>query len=273
VEVAHVVGRHLDESGRSALDASSAGVAELLVAARDGGATRIVVGVGPDVLCHDGGEGLLVALGAGADLHDLPEVCRQWSGVSVVMATASMAPLTGFHGASASLVTERGVSALEAQEHEARLGRFTEVVDAALRHTATPQVDLLSGAPRRRERQPGAGSGGGVGYALQILGAATVSGAALALDELEVRPRLVGALVVLATERYDWRSVADGVVAQTAEAALEVASPTVVVAQEVLVGRREGMSLGISGAYPARGGESWEMLSGRVARTWSPPPR
>ncbi|MGB7449945.1 MAG: glycerate kinase [Ornithinimicrobium sp.] len=273
VEVAHVVGRHLDERGHSALDASSAGVAELLVTARDAGAQRIVVGVGSDVVCHDGGLGLLLALGAGTDLSGLPGVCRQWAGVTLVMATASMVPLTGFHGASAALVTERGVSAHEAQEHEARLGRFTEVVDDALRQSSAPTVDLLTGATRRRERQPGAGSGGGVGYALQILGAATLSGTTLALDELAVRQRLVGALVVLATERYDWRSVADGVVAETARAALEVASPTVVLAREVLVGRREGMSLGISGTYSVRAGESWEALSARVARTWSPPPR
>jgi len=272
VEAADVVGRHLDDDGRSPWSASSAGVAELLVAAREAGAERIVVGVGTDVVCHDGGLGLLRALGAGEDLHDLPAVCHHWAGVSIVLATAAMLPLTGFHGASAALVTERGVSAHEAQEHEARLGELTEVVDASLRQTSAPGVDLLTGTPRRRERQPGAGAGGGVGYALQILGAATASGAAFALDELAVQPRLSGALVVLTTERYDWRSVADGVVAETAKAALEAASPTVVLAREVMVGRREGMSLGISGTYAMRSGESWEALGGRVARTWSPPP-
>jgi glycerate kinase len=273
VETAHVVGRHLQEDGRSALSASSAGVGELLVAAREAGAARIVVGVGTDVVCHDGGRGLLTALGAGEDLSALPKVCREWAQVSLVLATSSMMPLTGFHGASAALVTERGVSAKDAQDHEARLGELTEVVDAALRPASASGVDLLTGAPRRRERQPGAGSGGGVGYALQILGASTVPGAVLALDELGVRPRLGGALVVLVTERYDWRSVADGVVAETAKAALEAACPTVVLAREVLVGRREGMSLGISGTYAQRSGESWQAQAARVARTWSPPER
>jgi len=272
VEAAHVIGRHLTEVERPPLSASSAGVAELLMTAREAGAARIVIGVGSDVVSHDGGRGLLEALGAGSDLTGLPEVCRQWAGVSLVLATASTMPLTGFHGASAALVTERGVSARDAQDHEARMGQLTEVVDAALSESSRPTTDLLSGTPRRRERQPGAGSGGGVGYALQILGAATVPGTALTLDELDLRPRLSGALVVLTTERYDWRSVADGVVAEAAKAALDAAAPTVVLAREAQVGRREGMSLGISGAYARRSGESWEGLGARVARTWSPPP-
>ncbi len=274
VEAAHVLGYHLaapDLPVSDVLSASSAGLGELLIAARNTGARRIVVGVGLDLACHDGGRGLLVALGAGEQLENLPAVCDEWADASLVLATASQMPLTGFHGASAALTSERSVPAEVSQGYESLIGRFTERVDAALGGPASP--DLLTGAPRRRERVPGAGVGGGVGYALQILGARTVPGSAFLLEELDVTSRLRGSLVVIATARYDWHCVAEGVVADAAKAALAAAAPTVLLAQEVLVGRREGMSLGISGSYAARAGESMSDVGARVARTWSPPPR
>lgn len=274
IEAAHVLGRHLgsaDVTVSDVLNASSAGLGDLMTAARATGARRIVVGVGLDLVCHDGGRGLLVALGAGEQFENLRDVCAEWADVSLVLATASQMPLTGFHGASAALTSERGVPAEVSQGYESLMGRFTERVDTALGGPASP--DLLTGAPRRRERVPGAGVGGGVGYALQILGARTAPGSAFLLEELDVMSRLMGSLVVIATPTYDWHCVAEGVVADAAKAALAAATPTVLLAHEVLVGRREGMSLGISGSYAARPGESMRELGARVARTWSPPPR
>ncbi len=274
IEAAHVVGRHLvpDEMDLDdSFGASSAGVGELLAAARATGARRIVVGVGIDVACHDGGRGLLEALGAGPHLEALPEVCRDWSGHTLVLATASSIPLTGFHGASAALASEHAVSAQFSQKMESEMGAYTETVDAALGGVRSP--DLLTGTARRRERESGAGVGGGLGYALQILGAQTTPGAALLLEDLDVESRLRGALVVLVAQRYDWHSIGSGVVADTARAALGAACPTVLLAEEVLVGRREGMSLGISGSYALRAAETMSQLSARVAKTWSPSPR
>lgn len=274
IEAAHVVGRHLLTAEMNSVgdpQASSAGVGELLLAARATGAQRIVVGVGIDVACHDGGRGLLQALGAGQEMQALPQVCREWSSVALVLATSSQMPLTGFHGASAALTSEHGVSPQLSQQMEGEMGAYTETVDAALGGPRSP--DLLTGAARRREREPGAGVGGGIGYALQVLGAQTVPGAALLLRDLDVESRLMGALVVLVTQRYDWHSIGAGVVAETARAALDAACPAVLLAEEVLVGRREGMSLGISGSYGLRSAETLTHMSARVARTWSPPPR
>ncbi|MGB3685584.1 MAG: glycerate kinase [Ornithinimicrobium sp.] len=278
-DTAEVVGTHLggigeqDRVGQPQVGKDSAAVGELLLAARATGAERIVVGVADDVSCHDGGEGLLRALGAGPDCVDLPQVIQQWSGLSLVLATASMVPLTGFGGASASLQSDRGLDPTTAQEYEAQIGSFVDSVDAALRASRSSQTDLLTGSSVRRERTPGAGAGGGIGYALQLLGASTVPGATFMLEEVGVNRRLPGALVVLVTQCYDWRSVSSGVVAEAASAALAVAAPTVLLADEVMVGRREGMSLGISSTYARRPGESATELGARVARTWSPPPR
>ncbi|CAN5476305.1 glycerate kinase [soil metagenome] len=276
IEAADVVGAHLravQESGHAPTGDSSAAVGELLLAARATGAARVVLGVGNDVTCHDGGAGLLEALGAGTDMARLEHVRADWADMTMVLATASMSPLTGFGGASASLQTDRGLDAATAQSYEAQIGTFVDTVDAALRASLPSQVDLLTGAPVRRERTPGAGVGGGIGYAMQLLGAATVPGARLVIDEIGMARQLPGALVVLVTHRYDWRSISSGVVSESAAAASAVAAPTVLLADEVMVGRREGMSLGISSSYARRPQETPEQLGARVARTWSPPPR
>lgn len=246
---------------------TSAGVGELLQAARAAGARRIVVGVGDRVLgSHDAGRGLLEALGAGSDLSGLAQVRDGWRSVELVLAAATGLPLLGFHGASAALGTEHGVSPQETQRLERELGAFVEQVTRAL----PPGLDLLTGRPRRPEREPSAGVGGGLGFALQLIGARTVAGADLLLDELGVREQLPGALAVLVTRAHDSRTVHDGVVAEAARAALAVASPSVVLAERVEVGRREGMALGIAGMYAARPAEGFAALGARVARTWSP---
>ncbi|MGC5583622.1 glycerate kinase [Ornithinimicrobium sp. W1665] len=270
LDTAQACGRHLidNESLRDPEGMTSAGVGALLTAARGAGADRIVVGVGP-LACHDGGLGLLTALGAGEDLARLPAVRAEWGGVHLVLATTTEATLLGFGGASALLTEHHGVAPEVSQRLEGGLGRLSDRVNQVL----PPARDLLTGLPRRPEREAGAGAGGGVGYALQLLGARTVPGARLLLDELGLRGRLPGSLLVLVTTAYDGATVHDGVVAETARAALETATPTVVLAGEVAVGRREGMALGVSGSYEPRAGEDLGATAARVARTWTPPPR
>lgn len=267
LESAQAAGRHLiDDRTLAAPDMlSSAGVGELMIAAREAGATRIVVGVGP-LASHDGGLGLLGALGAGEYLEHLSLVREDWSDVTVLLAHADDLPLLGFHGASAALGTDFGVSAEVTQRLESQLGQLTERVNVVL----PPTRDLLSGQLRRAEREPGSGAGGGVGYGLLTLGAFSVAGARFALEELDLPAAIPGALVVTGCATYDWRTVHEGVVAEVARQALASASPTVVLAQEVAVGRREGMSLGIAATYAARAGEELDDLAERVARTWSP---
>lgn len=270
LDTAQACGRHLIdmESLRDPGGMTSAGVGALLTAARGTGADRIVVGVGP-LACHDGGAGLLTALGAGEDLARLPEVRQDWAGANLVLATTTEATLLGFNGASALLTEDFGVAPEVSQRLEGELGRLSDRVNQVV----PPVKELLTGLPRRPEREAGSGAGGGVGYALQLLGARTVPGARLLLDELGLRDRLPGSLLVLVTTAYDGATVHDGVVAETAKAALDTATPTVVLAAEVAVGRREGMALGVSGSYEPRAGEDLPATAARVARTWTPPPR
>jgi glycerate kinase len=267
LDSAQVCGRHLVPAHRLAdpEGMTSAGVGRLVRLARELGAARIVVGVGP-LACHDGGVGLLAELGAGEDLARLPAVRADWAGVQLVAAVTRESTLLGFSGASATLTEDHGVSPSVSQRLETTLGELSDRVNRVL----PPARDLLTGLPRRPEREPGSGVGGGVGYALQLLGARTDTGARFLLDELGIRPRLPGSLLVLVSDAYDGRTVHDGVVAETAKAALETATPTVVLADTVAVGRREGMSLGVSGSYQRRSGEGLAELAARVARTWTP---
>ncbi|MBW8173541.1 glycerate kinase [Ornithinimicrobium sp. Arc0846-15] len=268
LDAAEAAGRHL-VTGQELADPaalSSQGVGELLLAARELDAERIVIGVGA-LASHDGGAGLLRALGAGEHLENLPRVVQEWARAGLILAAATNEPLTGFHGVSAALGTEYGVAGDVTQGLEERMGRFTEVIERAY----PAPMDLISGTRQKRERLAASGVGGGTGFALQMLGARTEAGAVFAGQETGAFAALPGALVVLVSARYDWRTVHDGVVAETATAALNHAAPSVVLSNEVLVGRREGMSLGISGTYETRPEEDLESLAARVARTWSPP--
>ena len=89
-------------------------------------------------------------------------------------------------------------------------------------------------------------------------------------------------VVVTGEGRFDWQSLHGKVVAEVASRALAHAVPTVVVAGEVLVGRRELSAAGITAAYAV--GETPEQVAAalagagaepggaggaRVARTWS----
>lgn len=287
VEAGQAAGRHLasdvlgavgaaladgdgdDGSGRARelLKLTSTGVGELLNAALEAGATRIVLGCG-DLASHDGGIGMLQALGAGDDLAELPAVRERLRGITFVLAHATTLPLTGFHGASAALGTEHGVPAPVTQQLEEQLGLLTERVNRVL----PTRKDLLTGKALRPERADGAGVGGGLGYAAILLGATPVVGAAFVIQEVGLADLLPGALVVAGGAAYDWHTVHDGVIAEVARAALEVGAPSIVLAQTIQVGRREGMSLGVSGAYDPREGEDLADLAERVARTWSPQP-
>jgi glycerate kinase len=296
LESAQAAGLHLlaaDE--RNPAVTSTWGVGQLLDAALEAGATRIVVGLGGSGT-NDAGAGMLAALGVGAaeelargglalaDIGDdalggLDAARNRFAGVELVLASDVESPLLGLQGASAVFGPQKGASPELAQALEASLGRFVEVV----RRTVPEQTDLLSGTPRRLDKEPGAGAAGGLGYALYLLGATRVSGVAEVLRAVGLRDLLAAAdLVVTGEGSFDWQSLQGKVVAGVAGLALETATPSVVIAGQTLVGRREAMTLGLSGSYAvAETPEQVEAAmadpvgtlarrAARVAATWSP---
>ena len=298
IESAQACGLHLlAEAERNPMVTSTFGVGQLVEAAVAQGATRVVVGLGGSGT-NDGGAGMLAALGAGdphalakggaklrdlADdaVHGLTQVRERLHAVELVLATDVDSPLLGFHGASAVFGPQKGATPEMTQDLEAALGRFTEVVGKVVPRGE----DLLTGKEMRLDREPGAGAAGGLGYGLLLLGGRRVSGVQAVLEAVGFDALVKAAdLVVTGEGRFDWQSLRGKVVAGVAEAALANATPTVVIAGQSLVGRRETMALGIAGTYAvaenpdqvaaalADPAGTLSARAARVASTWSPRP-
>ena len=197
-----------------------------------------------------------------------------------VLATDDPTPLLGLQGTSAVEAPRKGASAQEAQALESALGRFTDLVRRA---APDMPVDLLTDQPRRLEKELGAGAAGGLGYALLLLGARRVSAVEQVLRDCGFTVAAARSdLVVTGAGKVDWSTLAGSVVSGVAAATLETGRPTVLMAGECLVGRRETMSLGLAGTYAvAETPREVEAMvadpvatlaarTARVARTWSP---
>lgn len=296
IESAQSAGIHLlSAAERNPASTSTYGVGQLVLAALEEGAHRIIVGVGGSATT-DAGAGFLAALGAGdpaglargggslldlADdaLSDLPLVLERLAGVELILATDHEIPLLGYEGTCATSAAGKGASPECAQQLEGALGRFTDVVV----RTLPSSLDLLTGLPRRTDREPGAGAGGGLGYAMLVLGASRQSAAALVQRAWDFEGLLRRHDLLLTGEGcFDWSSLKSGTVTQVTRAAAERALPTVVLAAEVRVGRRESMAMGAAGVY-AVAESPGDILAlaadpvgrlrskaARIAGTWSP---
>ena len=266
------------DGGRLTADGDSRPLGSAIAASIEDGARRIVIGLGeaPDV---DGGAGLIHSLGGSADLQvALPQAAARTQGVELIVAHRGDTPLLGLKGASATAVETLGWSTQQAQDHERRIGEFADRV----RRILPPRTDLLSGKVQRTDLDPGSGAGGGAGFALAALGARLLPGADVFAETVGLRAHIAASdLVVVATQVFDWRSLAYDTVATVVRAAVEAAVPAIVLAHDVEVGRRETMSLGASAAYgivdprSLRRGAAADPVAGlialarRVAGTWS----
>jgi glycerate kinase len=283
IEAAQAAGLHLiTPSDRRPEEASSYGVGQLIAAAVDAGAERVVVGLGGSATT-DGGAGLLGALGADADvpldagpagLHgvtkvDLTAVRTRLCDAEVVIASDVDSPLLGLFGAAKVFGPQKGLSEERIVAVDAVLDRFVEATLGS-----TP-------AQRRLAEAAGAGAAGGMGFALLLLSATRVSGVAMVAEAVGLGALARECDVVLTGEgSFDSSSRAGKVVHGVAEVSQAALRPCVVLAGRVLVGAREMRALGIESAYdlvelvgeraaledPA---ESLAVLAERTARTWS----
>lgn len=266
------------DGGRLSAGGDSGPLGSAIAASISQGVRRIVVGIGeaPGV---DGGAALIRALGDSDDLRvALPRAAERLREVEIVAAHRGDTPLLGLKGASASAVDALGWSRERAQDHERSIGEFADRV----RRILPPRTELLSGKVQRVDLDAGSGAGGGVGFALATLGGRLLPGADVFAETVGLPDRIAGSdLVVVATQVFDWRSLSYDTVATVVRAAVEAATPAIVLAHEVEVGRRETMSLGASAAYSIidprslrRRDEAGPLagltaLARRVAGTWS----
>ncbi|SIQ52796.1 glycerate kinase [Cellulosimicrobium aquatile] len=270
---------------------SSTAVGHLLALAVDAARAgsdpgRVVLATGGST-SHDAGFGALLALAgepsasevAPARLADVVRAARAaLGGTHLVAAVASDVPLLGLHGASATL-DARGVDPLVAQHLERALGAVAHDVAAAADRAdaAGPGEhgivgrDLLAGATagRRLAALPGAGSGGGLGFAVAALGGRLVPALRVVADDVGLDARLADAdVVVVLADELGAHELGEGTVREVAGRAARHALPVVVVARAVVAGRREQAAAGLSGAYAWGDGDPRDLVE-RVARTWS----
>jgi glycerate kinase len=279
VESAQACGLHLTaEPDRRPERASSYGVGELVATALDSGAHTVCVGLG-GVATNDGGAGLLAALGgvaspAGAleggpdtlaslDSLALDDARARVDGVSLVAATDVDGPLLGLIGTTNLHGPSRGLSADRLLSVDAVMERLVALTE------------------RRTALAKGAGAGGGLGFALMLLGATASPGVDVVAHAVGLADRSGRAdLVVTGEGSFDFSSRSGTVPYGVAAVALEALAPCIALAGQVLVGSREMRTLGIESAYSvvdlvgeqasfADPAGSLAALAERTARSWS----
>ncbi|QNH10718.1 glycerate kinase [Xanthomonas sp. SI] len=215
VEMAAASGLALVPAGRrDPLAATSYGVGELLLAALDAGARKLIVGVGGSA-SNDGGAGMTQALGvrlldahgraldAGVGGGALARLARiDASGLdprlrqcAIEVACDVDNPLTGPAGASAVFGPQKGATPALVAQLDANLQHYARVIETDL-------GIALAGLP-------GGGAGGGLGAALvAFLGAQLRPGADIVAEALGLDALVADAdLVITGEGRLDRQSV------------------------------------------------------------------
>jgi glycerate kinase len=256
----------LSTDERNPLATSSYGVGQLISAALDAGATRIVVGLGGSGT-NDGGRGMLGALGVretqfGQQLTvDRTGIDPRLAHVELVAASDVDNPLLGQSGASVVFGPQKGAKPETVVLLEARMRMWARAVD-----------------PELADR-PGAGAAGGLGFAVFAAGGRRESGIELVRDAVGLRDRTVTAdLVVTGEGRFDEQSLRGKVVSGVADTARLAGRRCLVLAGQVTLSASEAEAAGISRAYAvadevgsveaavARPADGLERLAERVAR-------
>lgn len=165
IEMAEASGLGLvSEEDRDALKATTYGVGELMKAAMDNGAKKLIIGVGGSATT-DGGSGMAQALGVkfydtnhnelplgGGALAQLAQIDvtgldPRLAEVEVIMASDVTNPLVGKNGASAVFGEQKGANLAEREQLDRALTHYGELLRTQLGQ------DVMN--------RPGAGAGGG----------------------------------------------------------------------------------------------------------------
>ncbi|HJT92903.1 MAG TPA: glycerate kinase [Mycobacterium sp.] len=197
----------------TAVAAHSRGVGQLIAAALEAGAGRIVVGLGGSS-CTDGGRGLVDELGGLAAARKL------LAGVELIAATDVEHPLLGPMGAATVFGPQKGADPETVLVLEKSLTDWAAELDAAAGSTVSAE--------------PGAGAAGGIGAALLALGGRRESGAAVIAEHTRLADDVAAAELVITGEgRFDDQSLHGKVVSALAGAARSRHVPVLVLAGQI----------------------------------------
>ncbi|WP_097982188.1 glycerate kinase family protein [Streptomyces sp. f150] len=262
VEMAAVAGLALVPPDRRHPGATTTyGVGELIRAALDAGARRILVGCG-DSGTSDGGAGALQALGArltdrhgrelrpgGGALHELEHIDP--SGLDPRLADAELLVacnpynvLCGKRGVARVFGPQKGATPAEVELLSAGLERLAAVLtrDLAPAFGATA-LDLRTA--------PGTGASGGLGAGLAAVGARLLPRYDVLLDGLDLDARLARAdFVITAEGALDHQTVRGKIPAEVARRAQAAGVPVLVLAGTIGPGAQDVRAVGVD-AYSA----------------------
>ncbi|MDT5077217.1 MAG: glycerate 2-kinase [Mycobacterium sp.] len=229
IECAQACGLALLPEGptvRTAVEAHSVGVGQLVDAALQAGARRIVVGLGGSA-CSDGGRGLVDALGG------LAAAKARLADVELIAATDVEHPLLGERGAAAVFGPQKGADPVTVTALEGRL---------------TDWAAELAAAGRDVRGEPGAGAAGGLGAALLALGGRRESGAAIIAEHTGLADDVAAAELIITGEgRFDDQSLHGKVVSALAAGAGD--APVLVLAGQVTLDDAALSNAGIAQAH------------------------
>ncbi|MEU6047853.1 glycerate kinase family protein [Streptomyces griseus] len=237
------------------------GVGELIRAALDAGARRILVGCG-DSGTSDGGAGALQALGArlidrhgrelrrgGGALHELEHIDA--SGLDPRLAEAELLVacnpynvLCGKRGVARVFGPQKGATPAEVELLSAGLERLAAVLTRDLAPAfATAALDLRTA--------PGTGASGGLGAGLAAVGARLLPRYDVLLDGLDLDARLARAdFVITAEGALDHQTVRGKIPAEVARRARAAGVPVLVLAGTIGPGAQDVRAVGVD-AYSA----------------------
>ncbi|QXQ96654.1 glycerate kinase [Streptomyces sp. WY228] len=237
------------------------GVGELIRAALDAGARRILVGCG-DSGTSDGGAGALQALGArltdrhgrelrrgGGSLHELEHIDAsgldpRLAGADLLVACNPYNVLCGKRGVARVFGPQKGATPAEVELLSAGLERLAAVLTRDLAPAfATAALDLRTA--------PGTGASGGLGAGLAAVGARLLPRYDVLLDGLDLDARLARAdFVITAEGALDHQTVRGKIPAEVARRARAAGVPVLVLAGTIGPGAQDVRAVGVD-AYSA----------------------
>ncbi|MFE2502072.1 glycerate kinase family protein [Streptomyces rubiginosohelvolus] len=265
VEMAAVAGLALVPPDRRHPGATTTyGVGELIRAALDAGARRILVGCG-DSGTSDGGAGALQALGArltdrhgrelrpgGGALHELEHIDPsgldpRLADTELLVACNPYNVLCGKRGVARVFGPQKGATPAEVELLSAGLERLAAVLTRDLLPAFAPPA----GTPVDLRTAPGTGASGGLGAGLASVGARLLPRYDVLLDGLDLDARLARAdFVITAEGALDHQTVRGKIPAEVARRAQAAGVPVLVLAGTIGPGAQDVRAVGVD-AYSA----------------------
>lgn len=255
IEMAAAAGLELiAPSRRDPLRASSHGVGELILAALDAGAARIILGLGGSAT-NDGGAGMLTALGlrlldkdgrslppGGGALGQLASIDprgldSRLANTRIIVASDVDNPLCGPQGASHVFGPQKGATPEQVRTLDAMLGHFADICARQL------------GSDRRHDA--GAGAAGGLGFAAKtFLNADFRPGVEIVAELGGLAQAMEGATLAFTGEgRMDAQTLRGKTPAGVARIAQQAGVPVVALAGSLGEGYEALHAGGISAAF------------------------